>query len=58
MSRPCSDPTVTEVAAYNEELIKRGAEEVKLSVKTTHTVHNWAEFMESLLVKHGVTKMS
>ena len=46
------------MAGYDKELIKRGAEEVKLSVKTTHTVHNWAEFMESPLVKHGVTKMS
>jgi len=44
-----------EMAAYDEELIKRGAEEVKLSVKTAHTVHNWTELMESPLMKHGIS---
>jgi 2-polyprenyl-6-methoxyphenol hydroxylase-like FAD-dependent oxidoreductase len=29
-----------EMAGYDEEVIRRGAEEVKLSVKTTHTIHN------------------
>lgn len=47
-----------EMVAYDEEVIRRGAEEVKLSVKTTHTIHNWEEFMESPLMKYGVTKMS
>jgi 2-polyprenyl-6-methoxyphenol hydroxylase-like FAD-dependent oxidoreductase len=47
-----------EMAGYDEEAIRRGAEEVKLSVNTTHTIHNWAEFMESPLMKYGVTKMS
>ena len=47
-----------EIASYDEELIKRGAEEVQLSVTTALTVHNWALFMESPLMKHGVTKMS
>jgi 2-polyprenyl-6-methoxyphenol hydroxylase-like FAD-dependent oxidoreductase len=47
-----------EIVAYEKESISRGAEEVQLSVKTALTVHNWAEFMESPLMKHGVTKMS
>ena len=46
------------IAAYTEEMIKRGAEEVNLSLKTAMTVHDWALFMESPLMKHGVTKMS
>ncbi len=46
------------VAASTEEMIKRGAEEVNLSLKTAVTVHDWAVFMESPLMKHGITKMS
>jgi hypothetical protein len=46
------------ISTYTEELIKRGAEEVTLSVKTALTVYDWALFMESPLMKHGVTKMS
>jgi hypothetical protein len=46
------------IAGYTEELIKRGAEEVNLSLKTALTVHDWAVFMESPLMKHGITKMS
>jgi 2-polyprenyl-6-methoxyphenol hydroxylase-like FAD-dependent oxidoreductase len=47
-----------EIASYEKELIDRGAEEVNLSVETALTVHNWPQFMESPLMKHGVTKMS
>jgi 2-polyprenyl-6-methoxyphenol hydroxylase-like FAD-dependent oxidoreductase len=47
-----------EIVAYEKESISRGAEEVQLSVKTALAVHNWAEFVESPLMKHGVTKMS
>jgi hypothetical protein len=46
------------IAVYNEEMIKRGEEEVKLSLETTMTIHEWKLFMESPLMKHGVTKMS
>jgi hypothetical protein len=46
------------VTAYTEEMIKRGAEEVKLSLATALTIHDWALFMESPLMKHGVTQMS
>ena len=44
--------------AYTEELIKRGGEEVNLSLKTALEVHDWEVFMESPLMKHGITKMS
>jgi hypothetical protein len=46
------------VAAYTEEIVKRGVEEVKLSLKTAVAVHDWEVFMESPLMKHGLTKMS
>ena len=46
------------IADYTEEMIKRGAEEVKLSLQTALTVHDWAVFMESPLMKHGITKAS
>jgi len=46
------------IADYTEEMIKRGAEEVNISLKTALTVHDWAVFMESPLMKHGITKMS
>lgn len=46
------------IAAYTEEMVKRGGEEVNLSLKTAMTVHDWAVFMESPLMKHGITKMS
>ena len=46
------------ITAYTEELIKRGGEEVNLSLKTAIDVHNWEVFMESPLMKHGITKMS
>jgi hypothetical protein len=46
------------IAAYNEELITRGAEEVKLSLTTALTVHDWEVFMEAPLMKHGIKKMS
>ncbi|PMD29619.1 FAD/NAD(P)-binding domain-containing protein [Hyaloscypha variabilis F] len=46
------------IEAYTEELIKRGGEEVNLSLKNALTVHDWKVFMESPLMKHGITKMS
>jgi hypothetical protein len=46
------------IAGYTEEMIKRGAEEVNLSIKTALTAHDWTVFMESPIMKHGVTKMS
>lgn len=46
------------IAAYDEDMIQRGAEEVRLSVKSALMVHDWASFMESPLMKHGVTKVS
>ena len=46
------------IASYNTELIQRGAEEVRLSVKSALMVHDWASLMDSPLMKHGVTKVS
>lgn len=48
----------TDMIAYEKEMLERGAEEVQLSVKTALTVHDWTRFMESPLMKHGVTKIS
>jgi hypothetical protein len=46
------------IATYEDELVSRGQEEVQVSVKTAMTVHNWDQFMNSPLMKHGVTKMA
>jgi hypothetical protein len=46
------------IAGYTKELIKRGTEEVNISLKTALMVYDWAMFMESPLMKHGITKMS
>jgi hypothetical protein len=46
------------IATYEDELISRGQEEVEVSVKTAMTIHNWDQFMNSPLMKHGVTKMA
>jgi hypothetical protein len=46
------------VSRYEEEVIKRGTEEVQISVKTALTVHSWESLLESPLMKHGLTKMS
>ena len=46
------------IQAYTEELIRRGGEEVNLSLKTALDVQNWEVFMEGPLMKHGITKMS
>ena len=47
-----------EIARYEEELIRRGKEEVQISVQTALTVHNWETLLESPLMRHGMTKMS
>lgn len=54
-----ADPKCQElvIGSYEKELISRGQEEVQISVKTAMTVHDWDQFMNSPLMKHGVTKM-
>ena len=46
------------ITAYDEELVKRGAAEVNLSVKNALMVHDWDSVMDSPAMKHGIKKMS
>ena len=46
------------ITAYDEELVKRGAAEVNLSVKNALMVHDWDLVMDSPAMKHGIKKMS
>ena len=46
------------IAAYGEEVVKRGAAEVQLSVKNALMVHDWKMVMESPAMKVGIKKMS
>ncbi|KAJ5205841.1 Monooxygenase FAD-binding [Penicillium cf. griseofulvum] len=42
------------IQMYEEEMIPRTGEEVRLSEETTVKVHNWATVMQSPLVKNGL----
>ncbi|TAQ84888.1 hypothetical protein B7494_g6786 [Chlorociboria aeruginascens] len=44
------------LTAYGEEVVKRGAAEVELSMKQTMMVHDWENFMESPAMKIGLMK--
>lgn len=46
------------ITAYDEEMVKRGAAEVNLSVKNALMVHDWKKVMESPAMKVGIKKMS
>ncbi len=46
------------ISAYDKEMVKRCAEEVRLSSETGMMVHDWPRLMESGIMKHGLTKMS
>jgi hypothetical protein len=45
------------IATYTAKMIKRGAKEVRLSLGTALTVHDWELIMESPLMAHGVTQI-
>jgi len=44
------------ISAYDEELVKRGSDEVQLSLKSAILVHDWEKFMESPVMKKGYVK--
>lgn len=46
------------IVEYTEEMVKRGAEEVRNSVQTALAVLDWAVLMESPLMKDGIVKLS
>jgi 2-polyprenyl-6-methoxyphenol hydroxylase-like FAD-dependent oxidoreductase len=47
-----------EITGYDKEAIKRGAEEVRLSLDSAQNVHVWENLMASPMMQHGLTKMS
>lgn len=44
------------ITAYDEELVKRGSEEVETSRKNALLVHNFEKFMDSPVLKHGYVR--
>ena len=46
-----------EIAGY-EEMIQRTREEVRLSVESALTIHDWERLLESPVMKHGMKQMS
>ena len=47
---------VEAISAYDEELVKRGSEEVQVSLKSAILIHDWEKFMESPVMKKGYVK--
>lgn len=43
---------------YEDEMIKRGGEEVEMSVRTMNMVHDWQKLMQSPIMKLGGQKIS
>lgn len=46
------------ISGYDEELVRRAAAEVNLSVTNAHMVHDWSKVLDSPAMKVGVQKMS
>ncbi|KAL8731725.1 MAG: hypothetical protein Q9181_004193 [Wetmoreana brouardii] len=46
------------ITAYDEELVKRGADEVNMSVKNALMVHQWDLVMQSPAMKEGIKKLN
>jgi 2-polyprenyl-6-methoxyphenol hydroxylase-like FAD-dependent oxidoreductase len=44
------------ISAYEEELVKRGSDEVQVSLKSAILIHDWEKFMESPVMKKGYVK--
>lgn len=42
------------IQAYEEEMVIRTGEEVRLSEESTVKLHNWSSVMQSPLIKHGL----
>jgi 2-polyprenyl-6-methoxyphenol hydroxylase-like FAD-dependent oxidoreductase len=45
------------VKGYDEEVYKRGKEEMEVSLKQTMFIHNWETLMESPMVKIGMRQL-
>jgi 2-polyprenyl-6-methoxyphenol hydroxylase-like FAD-dependent oxidoreductase len=45
------------VKRYDEEVYKRGKEEMEVSLKQTMFIHNWETLMESPMVKIGMRQL-
>jgi hypothetical protein len=41
------------ITKYTDDMLSRGAEEVKSSLRTALTAHDWELLLESPLMKHG-----
>lgn len=44
------------VDAFNAELVERGSAEVKLSIETAQLTNDYSHFMDSALIKHGLSR--
>ncbi len=44
------------VRAYDQEVVKRGGEEVRLSKMNTEMVHDWERVMQSAVLQKGAAK--
>lgn len=45
------------VQMYEDEMIPRSGEEVRLSLLNTKMTHSWKDFMQSPVVKNGITRV-
>lgn len=46
------------VAEYDRDVITRGRQEVEVSRIQTEAFHNYADFLESPIMKHGIKPLS
>jgi hypothetical protein len=44
------------ISAYDAEVVRRGAKEVKLSTENTFMVHDWNKIMASPLMQQGIKR--
>ncbi|KAL4919273.1 hypothetical protein BDW62DRAFT_217114 [Aspergillus aurantiobrunneus] len=45
------------VGAYEEEMIARGGEEVRMSATNTEMVHDWQKVLQSPVIRNGLTRV-
>lgn len=45
------------VAAYEEEMVRRGGAEIEVTAKAAATAHDWGLMMQSPIFKHGANKV-
>jgi hypothetical protein len=46
----------TEIQAYDEEIVKRGGDEVETSVKSGRLIHDYEKFTNAPVLKQGYAK--